>query len=96
MQDSTVSRIGSRSMDVVHLQQRPKLKCKLTRREREIIYYICLGNTIGEVSSIMFLAQSTVISHKRNIFLKLDIHSLVSLGVLAERYGLTQKPHFHE
>jgi len=83
-------------MDIVHLQQRPKLKCKLTRREREIIFYICLGNTIKEVSKILFLSQSTVISHKRSIFLKLDIHNLVSLGVLAERYGLTNKPIFQD
>ena len=96
MRDSFVPKTGSRTMGIVHLQYRPKLKVNLTKREREIIYYICLGNTLKEVGKILYLSPSTVISHKRSIFLKFDINSLVRLGVLAERYGLTKQPMFQD
>ncbi len=81
-------------LDIVYKKQKPLLNIDLTKREREIIYYICQGNTLNEVGKILFLAPSTIISHKRRLFLKFDINSLVRLGVLAERYKLTTKPHF--
>ena len=42
---------------------------------------------MNEVADMMHLSRSTIISHKRNLFLKFSINNLVRLGVLAERYG---------
>lgn len=73
---------------------RPLLKAeptiKLTKREQEVVELICEGRSMNEVAAILYLSPSTIISHKRQLFRKFGINSLVRLGVLAERYGFTK------
>lgn len=72
--------IESRSQSIISL-------VKLTRREQEVLHHICKGHSMVKVAEILNLAPSTIITHKRRIFQKFNINSLVRLGVLAERYG---------
>jgi DNA-binding CsgD family transcriptional regulator len=44
----------------------------LTRREKEIMHLVILGLTSGEISKILFISETTVISHKVNIQKKLN------------------------
>jgi len=67
-------------------------KINLTKRERETLYFVCQGYSMKEVANEMFVSPSTIISHKRKLFRKFDVNSLVRLGVLAERYRLTGLP----
>lgn len=78
---------------IFHIAEKRAIpEIKLTRKEREVLYYICQGHSMKEVALKMFVSPSTIISHKRRIFYKFQVNSLVRLGVLAERYRLTQKP----
>lgn len=64
-------------------------RLNLTRREREVLEYICLGYTMKDTAKALFLSVSTVISHKRKLLSKFNVNNLVRLAVLAERYSLT-------
>lgn len=55
----------------------------LTPREREIIVYIVKGMTNKEIASALFLSTHTVITHRRNITKKLQIHSPSGLTIYA-------------
>lgn len=59
----------------------------LTRRELEVLKLICMGKSMNEVAKQIHISGSTVISHKRNLFKKFQVNSLVRLGVMAERLG---------
>jgi DNA-binding NarL/FixJ family response regulator len=61
----------------------------LTTRERQVLEFICLGMKMKEIAKSLFLSESTIISHKRNLLSKFNVNSLVRLAVLAERYKLT-------
>lgn len=43
----------------------------LTQREKQIIELVSIGLTIDEISKILFISKSTVITHKQNIQEKL-------------------------
>lgn len=67
-------------------------RINLTKREREALYFICQGLSMKEVAVKMYVSPSTVISHKRSLFCKFGVNNLVRLGVLAERYLMTNLP----
>ena len=43
----------------------------LTRREEQIMELVIRGLTIAEISKILFISESTVVTHKENIQEKL-------------------------
>lgn len=55
----------------------------LTPREREIVVCIVKGMTNKEIASTLFLSTHTVITHRRNITKKLQIHSPSGLTIYA-------------
>ncbi|MDR1738906.1 MAG: LuxR C-terminal-related transcriptional regulator [Candidatus Symbiothrix sp.] len=55
----------------------------LTTREKEIIAYVVKGLTNNEIAEKLFLSSHTVISHRRNIAAKLQIHSTAGLTIYA-------------
>lgn len=55
----------------------------LTPREREIVVCIVKGMTNKEIASALFLSTHTVITHRRNITKKLQIHSPSGLTIYA-------------
>jgi len=42
----------------------------LTRREKEVLYYIVHGRNSNEIAEILFLSKHTVLNHRRNIMTK--------------------------
>ena len=42
----------------------------LTRREKEVLYYIVHGRHSSEIAEILFLSKHTVLNHRRNILAK--------------------------
>jgi len=55
----------------------------LTDREKEILTSVVKGLTNKEIAQKLFLSTHTVISHRRNITRKLEIHSTAGLTIYA-------------
>ncbi|MDR2087182.1 MAG: LuxR C-terminal-related transcriptional regulator [Dysgonamonadaceae bacterium] len=55
----------------------------LTLREKEIIICIIKGMTNKQIAEKLYLSTHTVISHRRNIAAKLQIHSTAGLTIYA-------------
>lgn len=55
----------------------------LSTREKEIVIAVVKGMTNKEIAEQLFLSTHTVISHRRNIARKLEIHSTAGLTIYA-------------
>ncbi len=55
----------------------------LSHREKEIITYVVKGFTNKQIADELCLSQHTVITHRRNIAAKLQIHSPAGLTIYA-------------
>jgi regulator of cell morphogenesis and NO signaling len=61
----------------------PERNESLTEREIEILTCVVKGLTNKEIATKLFLSTHTVISHRRNITRKLEIHSTAGLTIYA-------------
>jgi two-component system, NarL family, response regulator NreC len=61
----------------------------LSEREREVLQLLAEGLTSPQIGKRLFIATSTVETHRRSIMRKLDIHSVADLTKWAIREGLT-------
>lgn len=66
----------------------------LTDREKEIIVCLVQGMSNKEVAAKLFISVNTVITHRRNIARKLQIHSLAGLTIYAIANNLIEKSLF--
>ena len=55
----------------------------ISEREKEIIICLVQGMSNKEIASHLFISVNTVITHRRNITRKLQIHSLSGLTIYA-------------
>ena len=55
----------------------------LSNREKDVLRYIALGLTNKEVADKLFISIHTVVSHRKNITKKLDIHTVSGLTIYA-------------
>ena len=62
----------------------------LTERERQIVACVVRGLTNREVAEHLFISINTVLTHRRNISRKLDIHSVSGLTIYAIVNGIVQ------
>lgn len=62
----------------------------LSEREREVLQLLAEGLTSPEIGKRLFIATSTVETHRRSIMRKLGIHNVADLTKWAIREGLTQ------
>lgn len=60
----------------------------LTRRETEILQYIADGFTNAEIAEKLFIGQSTVDSHRRNMLIKLNVRNTACLIKIALQWGM--------
>lgn len=60
----------------------------LSEREREILICIARGMSNKDVADKLFISINTVLTHRKNIFRKLDIHSISGLTIYAVVNGL--------
>lgn len=63
----------------------------LTPREREVLKLISDGYTNNEIATKLFICQSTVDSHRKNLLLKLNAKNTAALIKIAYEKGLFQK-----
>ncbi|MCX6120406.1 MAG: response regulator transcription factor [Ignavibacteriales bacterium] len=59
----------------------------LTKREKEILFYIADGLNNSQIAEKLFISARTVDTHRTNIMQKLDIHDAANLV----RYALSKK-----
>lgn len=61
----------------------------LSRRERQVLALIVGGKTSSDIAVSLYIAQSTVEVHRRNIMRKLQVHGMANLIKYAIQEGLT-------
>lgn len=61
----------------------------LSPREREVLQLLAEGLSSPEIAKKLFIATTTVETHRRNIVRKLNLHSVADLTKYAIREGLT-------
>ena len=66
----------------------------ISEREKEIIVCLVQGMSNKEIANQLFISINTVITHRRNIFRKLQIHSLAGLTIYAIANNLIDKKCF--
>lgn len=66
----------------------PPLVEALSERELEVLRLIAAGENTGAIAAGMFVAESTVRTHVKNIFTKLDVHSRLQAVEQARRRRL--------
>ena len=64
-------------------------RAPLSAREREVLQLLAEGLSSPQISERLFVATSTVETHRRNLMRKLGIHSVADLTKYAIREGLT-------
>jgi DNA-binding NarL/FixJ family response regulator len=63
-------------------------KGRLTPREREIAQLLAEGRTNKEVAAVLGISAKTVETHRANIMLKLNLHSITDLVHYAIRNNM--------
>ncbi len=61
---------------------------QLTERELEVLKLIAMQHTSEEIAQKLYIAKSTVDTHRKNLIYKLKVKNAVGLGLFAERNGL--------
>lgn len=62
---------------------------KLSEREREVLQLMAEGHGTGEIAQRLHVSRKTIETHRKNIMLKLELHSIAELTKFAIREGLT-------
>ncbi len=62
---------------------------RLTGREREVLQLIAEGRSSAEVAEQLRISVRTIDTHRHNIMVKLEIHSIAGLTKFAIRHGLS-------
>lgn len=63
-------------------------KVRLTKRELEVLQLVSQELTTQEIADKLFVSQSTVITHRKNIMFKLDVRNAAGMVRLATELGL--------
>lgn len=61
-----------------------KLKVLLTEREIEVLHFLSRGYTDTEIGEKLFLARSTIKTHRKNLLRKYDARNSCHLVFLAK------------
>jgi DNA-binding NarL/FixJ family response regulator len=67
----------------------------LTNTEREIVQLLALGKSTKEIADERCLSYHTVITHRKNIFRKMEVNTVHELTKLALKYGLVDMTEYY-
>ncbi len=73
--------------DIDQLDQLDFAKSIVTKREKEIIRFIAAEYTVDEIAEKLFLSRYTIETHKKNIFIKLQVKTNAGLVSKALQLG---------
>lgn len=75
---------------VQHLAPAPgSALAKLSEREREVLQLMAEGHSTADIATRLHVSRKTVETHRKNLMLKLELHSVAELTKFAVREGLT-------
>lgn len=60
----------------------------ITKKEKEVIRLIKKGYGLEKIASSTFNSKHTIVSHKKNIYKKLDVHSVADLIKISNYLGI--------
>lgn len=88
------SEVTSIMMELVNQKQKSKLtpSCELTLRELEILQLICREYSSKEIADKLCIGTCTVETHRRSMFQKTSVKSVVGLIRYAVENNLTMWP----
>lgn len=73
--------------DALNRQNR-EVWSKITRREKQVIQLLVKGKSTAEIAGELFISQHTVISHRKNIRMKLNVKNTSSLISYLKEIGI--------
>ncbi len=59
---------------------------ELTQREKEILKFVCLGDSNQKIAEKLFIREITVKTHLNNIYRKLEVDNRVQAAILAHEF----------
>ena len=62
----------------------------LSEREQEIVHWVVCGLSNTQIGERLFISPNTVLTHRKNIARKLDIHSVAGLTIYAIVNGIVE------
>ena len=62
----------------------------LSEREQEIVHWVVCGLSNKQIGERLFISPNTVLTHRKNIARKLDIHSVAGLTIYAIVHGIVE------
>ncbi|MDO4497125.1 MAG: response regulator transcription factor [Bacteroidales bacterium] len=66
----------------------------LTQSETEILRLIALGKSVKEIAALRFSSSHTIVTHKKNIFRKIDVNNVYEATRYALRIGLIESDYY--
>lgn len=63
-------------------------KTQVTKREKEILYYLLNGSSSSEIANCLFISKLTVDTHRKNLLLKMEVANTVELVSKSIKLGL--------
>lgn len=63
---------------------------RLTRREKEVLHYICQGYSNHEIADILYVSKRTIDGHRNNLIQKTHSKNSISLVIFAIKNNLVQ------
>lgn len=79
---------GSETETPEQVREENRLLEALSEREKEVVLHVVKGLSNKEIADRMFISVNTVMTHRRNISRKLEIHSVAGLTIYAIVNGL--------
>jgi two-component system, NarL family, response regulator LiaR len=73
---------------VIQLRPSPQINVALSDRELEVLQLLVKGQSNPTIAEALYLSESTVKAHLRNIMNKLGVNDRVQVAVVALRSGL--------
>ena len=61
---------------------------KISNREKEILHLIAYEHNSDEIAKVLFLSPHTVITHRKNLLIKLDVRNTAGMVRVAYERGL--------
>ena len=68
----------------------------LSKRELEVLKYFCQGWTCREIAKDLCLSYETIRSHRKNLFLKLNVRTGCEMGAVGIKLFAEQPLYQHK
>ena len=69
--------------NLIYLKPKDEKYIKITKREKEVLSLILKGQNNSKIAKQLGISERTIESHRRNIYLKIGVHSISQLTLWA-------------